>query len=82
MKILPDKVYNVLKWLALIAINALGICYAGLADVWGLPFGDKINDTCQLISVLIGTLIGISTAGYYMEQKKNNTSVTKQKEKK
>ena len=34
---LNDKVYDVLKWLALIALPALAVLYNVLAGVWGWP---------------------------------------------
>lgn len=36
---LNDKVYNVLKWLALIFFDAIGIFYKTIATIWNLPFG-------------------------------------------
>ena len=32
---LPDKLYDVLKWVALIALNAIGVCYIGGMDEQG-----------------------------------------------
>ena len=61
---LNDKVYNVLKWVALIALDAVGVAYKGIAEVWKLPYGTEIMTTCSILSVLIGTLIGISTYNY------------------
>lgn len=68
---LPDKVYDWLKWVALIALDALGICYQTLAKVWGWPYGDEALQTCCAISVLIGALIGLSTARYYADKEDN-----------
>lgn len=62
---LDDKTYDVLKWLALIAFNAVGICYKTISAIWGLPFGDEVCNTCAALSLCLGTLIGISTAEYY-----------------
>lgn len=64
---LPDKVYDVLKWVALIALNAVGLCYRTLAMIWNWPFGEQVQQTCAAISVLIGALIGISSANYYKD---------------
>lgn len=63
MKI-SNKAYDVLKWIALIALDALGVCYKTLATIWGWPFGDEVLATCTAISLCIGALIGISTAQY------------------
>lgn len=65
--ILPDKVYDVLKWIALIALDAIGVCYKTLALIWGWPCGEEVLATCAAISVCIGALIGISTAQYYKD---------------
>ncbi len=59
-----SKVYDVLKYLALIVFDAVGFAYSELADVWGLPYGVQIYKTCTIVSILIGTLIGISSHKY------------------
>lgn len=61
---LSDKVYDFLKWVALIALNAVGVCYKALSAIWALPYGDEVCNTCAAISLCIGTLLGISTAQY------------------
>lgn len=61
---LPNKVYDVLKWIALIALDALGLLYNTLAGIWGWPWGEEVLKTCSAISVCLGTLLGISTAQY------------------
>ena len=58
------KLYDALKWIALVALDALGIAYESLAQVWNLPFGDEVMKTCTIFSVLIGTLIGVSSHKY------------------
>ena len=64
---LPDNVYDVLKWVALIALDAIGVCYRTLSVIWGWPYGDQVLATCAAISLLLGTLIGVSTAQYYKD---------------
>lgn len=61
---LPDKIYDILKWVALICIPAIATFYVALAPVWGWPFADEIAKTANAICILIGALIGISTAEY------------------
>lgn len=68
---LPDKVYTILKWVALICIPALSAAYTGLAAIWGWPFAGEIAKTAAVICTLIGALIGISTATYYKENSDN-----------
>ena len=66
---LPDKIYDILKWVALVALDAIGVFYQALSLIWGLPYGDEILSTCASISLLIGTLIGISTRKYNKDNK-------------
>lgn len=68
---LSNKLYDVLKWLALVAFDAVGIAYQSLAAVWGFPYGDEVLKTCTIVSVLIGTLIGVSAIKYNKEVQNN-----------
>ena len=61
---LPDKWYDILKWITMIVIPALATAYVGLAAVWGWPFADQIAKTAAVICTLLGALLGISTAQY------------------
>ena len=61
---LKDSVYDGLKWIALICLPALGVAYSALAGVWGWPYADEIARTVNAICVLLGALLGISTAEY------------------
>lgn len=65
---LPNRIYDVLKWIALICIPALATFYCALSAVWGWPYADEIAKSSNAVCVLIGALIGISTATYYKEQ--------------
>lgn len=67
---LKDKTYDVLKWIALIALPTIAAFYSGLAIIWGFPYGEEIVGTITLVEALIGGLIGVSTASY---KKSNNT---------
>ena len=67
---LNDKVYETLKWIALIALPALGMLYSALAGIWGLPYGEQIVGTIAAVGTCIGTLLGISTAQYRKNAKK------------
>jgi len=65
MKIaLRDGAYDVLKWLALIAIPAAAVLYNVLAGVWGWGHTEDVSVTCNAVCAFIGALIGISTASY------------------
>ena len=61
---MSNKVYDVLKWIALIALDAVGLFYSTISGIWGLPFGDEVLATCAALSLFIGALIGVSSANY------------------
>lgn len=59
-----SKLYDVLKYLALIVFNAIGVFYKAIAEIWNLPYGNEIALTCSALALLVGTLIGISSHNY------------------
>lgn len=63
---MSNKLYDVLKWVSLVALDAVGLFYQTIADIWSLPFGDEVLKTCVAMSVLIGTLIGVKGMNYQM----------------
>lgn len=69
-----SKLYDALKWIALVALDALGIAYESLSQVWNLPFGDEVMKTCTIFSVLIGTLIGVSSRKYHSQESDTDTT--------
>ena len=61
---MSDKLYDVLKWIALILLPALGTLYFALAGIWGFPYGEQIVGTITAIDCFLGALLGISTVAY------------------
>lgn len=62
--VLNDKVYDVLKWIALYLLPALGTLYFALAGIWNFPYGEEIVGTITAIDTFLGVLLGISSANY------------------
>lgn len=73
--LIPDKIYNILKWICLILLPALAFGYGQLSDIWGLPMAEQIPKTINLIATIIGILIGVSTYSY----KQDNDIIVKKK---
>ena len=61
---LSNRVYDVLKWIVMIALPALTTAYVGLAAVWGWPYATEVAKTSAVLCTLLGALLGISTAQY------------------
>lgn len=62
--LLTDKTYNVLKWVALILLPAMGALYFGLAGIWNFPYGEQVVGTITVIDTFLGAILGISTVQY------------------
>lgn len=61
---LNNKVYDILKWIALIGLPALGTLYFALSSVWGLPYAEQIIGTVAAVDTFLGAVLGISTMNY------------------
>lgn len=59
-----DKVYDVMKWIAMYLLPALGTLYFAIASIWGLPYGEQIVGTITAIDTFLGVILGISTVQY------------------
>ena len=66
---LPNKLYDILKWVTLVVIPAIATAYVGLASIWGFPYADAISKTACVVCTLLGALLGISTAEYRKQDK-------------
>lgn len=61
---MSNKTYDVLKWIALILLPALGTLYFALANIWNLPYGEEIVGTITAVDAFLGALLGISSKRY------------------
>ncbi len=61
---LSNKVYDVMKWIALYLLPALGTLYFALAGIWNFPYGEQIVGTITAVDTFLGVLLGLSNATY------------------
>lgn len=61
---MPNKVYDVLKFIAQIVLPALATMYLTIAGIWGLPFGEQISGTIMAIDTFLGAVLMISSNKY------------------
>ena len=67
-----NKVYDWLKWIAIICLPALSSFIVVISRIWGWPdMGSMIAQTITAIGVLLGALLGISSLQYNLEDKDN-----------
>lgn len=58
--LIPDKVYDVLKWVGLIVCPALSVFMLSLGQTWGIPYASEIATTIVGIGTVVGAVIGAS----------------------
>ena len=64
---LSNETYDILKWIAQILLPALGTLYFALAKIWGLPYGNEINQTIILIATFLAGTLEVSTYFYHKD---------------
>ena len=58
--LLPNEVYDVIKWVGLIVCPALAAFIGAVGPAWGMANVDAIVLTINALGVLIGAVIGAS----------------------
>ena len=61
---LSNETYDTCKWVAQIALPALGTFYFALCTIWGFPFGEQVLGTITALDVFLGTLLQLSSDSY------------------
>lgn len=61
---MSNKVYDVLKWIAMVVLPAIGTLYFALAGIWGFPYAEQIVGTITAVDTFLGVMLGISNAQY------------------
>lgn len=61
---MTNKVYDVLKWVALVGLPALTALWLTLANIWGFPYAEAIGATLAAVTTFLGALLGISSINY------------------
>lgn len=61
---LSNKVYDILKYLTIIVLPAIGALYTGLSQIWNFPYASEIPATITVICTFLGAILCISTAQY------------------
>lgn len=61
---MSNKMYDILKWIALTGLPALSVLYYTLANIWGLPHAEHVVGTIAAAETFLGVILGISNAKY------------------
>lgn len=61
---LRGKLYDRLKYMALIVLPALATLYFALAGIWGLPAADQVVGTIVAVDTFLGVILQLSSNAY------------------
>ena len=65
MQILDNKWYDILKWVAIVALPAISTFIVVISKIWGwADMGSMIAQTVTAFALLVGSLLGISSHLY------------------
>lgn len=67
---LSNRVYDILKWIAMYVLPALGTLYFALAGIWDLPYGEAVVGTITAVDTFLGVVLGISGVQYQKDNTK------------
>lgn len=62
--IIPNKVYDVLKWICMVGLPAVTALWLTLANIWGFPYAEAIGATLAAVTTFLGAILGISSITY------------------
>lgn len=68
---LPDKVYDILKWVTLVFLPALTTFVGVILNSFNVPNTEIILTIMVALTTFMGSLLGLSTIKYNKENKEN-----------
>jgi len=64
---MSNKVYDILKFIAMIFLPAVATLYFALSKIWGFPLGEEVVGTIAAFDIFLGAIIGLSSIKYKKE---------------
>lgn len=61
---LNTRVYDILKFVALVLLPGFSTAYFSLSDLWNLPYAERVVGTAVTIDTLLGLILKASTSKY------------------
>ena len=62
--LLSNKLYDVLKFVAVVLLPALGTLYFTLSGIWGLPAAEQVLGTGAAIATFLGVVLKLGDRSY------------------
>lgn len=65
---LPNNIYDILKWVAMIVLPALATAVSTIFGLWDIPYSEPIAGTITAIATFMGAILMVSSANYKKQQ--------------
>ena len=69
---MSNKVYDILKDIALYVLPALATLVIALGNIWGIPYSEAIAATITAVDTFLGAILKISSIAYNKKDDDNN----------
>jgi len=69
MPVLPQKVYEILRWVVIVVIPAAITLYGIIGNTCNIPYTDIVLTIAGAVDVFLGTIFGISKLNYDRQNK-------------
>lgn len=64
MNNMNNKIYDILKWVAIIVFPAAATFVASIFPLWNLPYADAIAQTITAVGTFLGAVLMVSNFKY------------------
>jgi len=65
--VITGKLYDRLKFAAMVGLPAIATLYLGLGQLWGWPATEQVVASIVLVNTCLGTLLQLSARSYYKD---------------
>ena len=59
--VIPNHVYDLIKFVVTVILPALSVAYVGLAGIWGFAYADEVSRTIAVIYTFLCAVMGFSS---------------------
>jgi len=66
---MKNKLYDILKWVAITVLPAVNAFWVTVANAWGLNYVEPVSITIAALNALLGLLVGVSAVNYAKKNK-------------
>lgn len=67
-----NRTYDILKYVALIALPAIQVFWLTIGKIWNIGYTVEIGATIGAVALLLGTLLGVSTKNWLAEKEQDS----------